>query len=65
MRKKNLSRASSSKSITKAAGNRPLQIAKETIRTLSSDELTQAATGVARFYCPTPTEQTQHDTPGG
>lgn len=61
MRKKNPSRAASSKSITKAVANRPLRLAKETIRTLSADELTQAATGVALLYCPTPSYPTQQD----
>jgi hypothetical protein len=54
MRKNAPKGTSSRKSITKPTAKRSLQIAKETIRTLSSDELSQAATGVAApgITCP-------------
>ena len=64
MRKKILRGTSSRKSLTTPTAKRPLQIAKETIRTLSSDELTQAAAGVAARYCPLNTVETREPDPG-
>ncbi len=59
MRKKTTRGTSSRNTITKPTANRSLQIARETIRTLSSDELSQAATGAAALICPWDTDQTQ------
>jgi len=59
MRKKIVRGTSSRKSITTPTAKRPLQIAKETIRTLTSDELTRAAAGAAAVICPFTTASTR------
>jgi hypothetical protein len=52
----------SAKPISKSV-KRALQLNKETVRTLSSDELTQVATGVA-ITCPTGSATQQTHYPG-
>ncbi|MBC7978137.1 MAG: hypothetical protein H7138_24400 [Myxococcales bacterium] len=56
MRKK----ASRNPSTRKPTARRSLQITKETVRTLSSNELTQIATG-REITCPNSATQVPHD----
>jgi hypothetical protein len=63
MRKKASGRTSSRKSTTKPAARRSLPLKKETIRSLTADDLTQVATGMAQITCPMST-QTQTREPG-
>jgi len=66
MRKKIVRGTSSRKSNATPTAKRPLQIAKETIRTLSSDELTNAAGGqAAALVCPWNTASTREPSDPG
>jgi hypothetical protein len=60
MRKKASRRSPSRRSTTKPTARRTLEIAKETIRTLGADDLTQVVTGIG-VVCPNSGE-TRQDT---